>query len=92
MYDKEPEINMHKDNEIKSHVSEFLHCCIRLLNNPNGAKRMIEILTKWTNTLGEYEPIYAPIPKRNAKHIRKKRKTCREFRTTMNLGGYEMKE
>ena len=53
---------------------------------------MTEILIKWTNTLGKDEPIFPLLPKRNARHIRKKRRMGREFRMTMDLGGYEMKE
>jgi len=91
MWEKEAQASRNQDSELTERVSEFLKCCIRLLNDPSVSRKLIEFFIKWIAMLEVDTPISYPLPKWNMRHVMKN-KSREEFKMKTQLGCYKMKD
>jgi hypothetical protein len=92
MHDVQEEMqpNTYHQVESENQVSEFLHCCLKLLSDPKVAKKLTHMLTR---CMGEEETtivISSPLPEWDVCPGERKKCTGREFKMTIELGSYEM--
>ena len=52
------------EEALDSQVSEFLHCCIKILNDPPMTKELTHLLTKWLALHEMDNPISTPLVER----------------------------
>jgi hypothetical protein len=73
----------------ENQVSDFLCCCLKMLSDPNTAKKLTHMLIK---CIGEEQTIVVIsfIPERDVCQVRKQKHTWKEFKMTIGLRNYEM--
>jgi hypothetical protein len=73
-----------------NHVSDFLHCCLKVLGDPTIAKKLTQKLTICMEE-GETDTIiFALLPKRYVRHVSKRKPMGREFKMIAKIGNYDM--
>jgi hypothetical protein len=63
--------NTSREEQVEDQVSKFLHCCLKLLSDPDVAKKLTHMLTR---CMGEEEimmAIYTPLPERDMCQVSK---------------------
>jgi hypothetical protein len=69
------------ETDTEDQVSNFLHCCLRLLNDPDVAKVDTDVSYLHGGTR-DRETISSPLPERDLCQVSKKKCTGREFKMT----------
>jgi hypothetical protein len=80
---------VHK-TDIDDQVSNFLHCCLILLNDPDVARKLTQILSPYMGKEMTDRTISTPLFEREVFQFSKKKCTGKEFNMTTEPGEYEM--
>jgi hypothetical protein len=54
--------NTYTKTESENQVSDFLHCCLKMLGDPVAAKKLTHMLTRCMEEGENNVVIYAPLP------------------------------
>jgi hypothetical protein len=79
------------ETDTEDQVSNFLHCCLILLNDPDATRKLTQMLATCMGKEMTDRTISSPLPEREV-CPGQQAKSCigREFKMTTELGGYDM--
>jgi len=81
---------MDREEKTEDQVSNFLHCCFKLLSDPNVAWKLRHMLATYMGEEGTTIAILSPLLERDVCQVNKQKHTRGELKMMDELRSYEM--
>jgi hypothetical protein len=79
-----------RKEELEDQVSSFLRCCLQFLNDPEVTSKLTQMSATCMREQEVEVTISAPLAERDVCKVSKQKRTGREFKMIVELGGYDM--
>jgi len=80
----------YSNTKSQNQVSDFLHCCLKMLGDPIATKKLTHMLTRCMKEGEIIMVVFSPLPKQDVCHVSKRKRKGRELKMTSNIGSYKM--